>query len=99
MMSILAQSSVELADLPDFRPFPRRAKYGKNGSDSPGHHRYDRTEECRGQSRFERTELVRGADEDVVHGGDSAAHFVGRDELYNRAANDHAHAVERAGDK
>jgi hypothetical protein len=50
----------------------------------------------RGGARFKFAQLVAGADEDRVDGADAAAHVVGRLQLHQGLADDHAHHVGRA---
>src|SRR5438874_6483805 len=91
-----SQISVERADLANFRPLKCGPNDNENRSDSPGDHRNHRAEQSSSQSRLKRAKFVRGADENIVHSRNAAAHLIRSYQLNNRSADDYAYAVECA---
>src|SRR5437588_11629851 len=77
----LTQILIERANLPRLGPNPRDAEHDENCADAASHDGDYRAERRGRQTGLERTEFVGSADEDIIHGGNSAAHRVGRDEL------------------
>ena len=81
----------------------RRAGSARGGQED-GQHRadaaeddaLDRAEPGGGQAGFEAADLVAGADEDVVHGADAAAHVIGREDLHQGVADDDRDVIDRA---
>ena len=83
----------------DFGPDERDGEDGEEGADAAEDDGAGGAEEVGGETGFPAAEFVAGADEDVVDGGDAAAHFVGGENLHQRVADDDADVVEHAGER
>src|ERR1043166_8475545 len=95
----LTQGPVERSNFTCLGPTPRNTEDHQYRSDTACDYRNDRTKQRRSQPGFQCTELVRCPDKNIVHRRNAPAHFIRGDELDDRPADDHAHAVERAEKK
>src|SRR5947208_6716272 len=94
-----AQTFVQRPDLSRFRPNHRNRDYGENRSVPAADYGQDRSEKRGSESWFKRAEFIRSADKNIIHSRNESAHFIGCDQLHDRAADNHAHTVKGAGNK